>query len=190
MNELIFRGKDLFRPSWSNLGPLLVVIVLQLVFGGMKLGTWGALWLVLGTLVLAVPAFVLSWRCWSRVGGDGVTVCWGVGRGRTYPWHEVRWIDVRETKSNGSTSYAARIHLTDGRRRSLPGLQTSAIYPAADFEVNFRRLVNWWEYSTDATQRVKPAKQFRDRLTPTVIGVLVGIVVVVVVFVVVALQGQ
>ncbi|MFE6056011.1 hypothetical protein ACFQ6N_35145 [Kitasatospora sp. NPDC056446] len=178
MNELIFRGKDLFRPSWSNLPPLLLVLVLQIVFGAVKLGAWPTFWMVLATLAFLVPAFVLSWRSWSRVGADGVTVCWGLGRGRTYPWHEVRWVDVRETKANGSTSYAARVFLTDGRRRSLPGLQTSRIYPAADFQVNFHRVVAWWEYSTQPTQRIRPDKQFRDRITPTVAGVLIAVAIV------------
>ncbi|MER7580659.1 hypothetical protein [Kitasatospora sp. NPDC097691] len=188
MNELIFRGKDLFRPSWSNLLPLLLVLVAQLVVGGSHLGATGTFWMVLLTLAFCVPTFVLSWRSWSRVGADGVTVCWGLGRGRTYPWHEIRWVDVRETKGNGSVSYAARIFMTDGRRRSLPGLQTSRIYPAADFQANFQRLVNWWEYSTHPTQRVKPPKQFRDRVTPTVAGVVLALVIIVVVFVIVALQ--
>ncbi len=188
MNELIFRGKDLFRPSWSNLLPLLLILVLQLAVGSWKLGAVGTFWIVFGTLALGVPAFVVSWRSWSRVGVDGITINWGVGRGRTHPWHEVRWVDVRETKGNGSTAYAARIHLTRGRRRSLPGLQTSAIYPAADFDVNFQRLVNWWEFSTDATQRVEPAKQLRDRVSPTMLGVLLGLVLCAVIVVIVILQ--
>lgn len=188
VNELIFRGKDLFRPSWSNLLPLLLVLVTQLVLGESKLGSTGTLWLILGTLALCVPTFVLSWRSWSRVGADGVTVCWGLGRGRTYPWHEIKWVDVRETKANGSVSSAARIFMTNGRRRSLPGLATSRIYPAADFQTNVQRLVNWWEYSTHPTQRVKPPKQFRDRLTPTVLGVLGTIVIAAVAFAIVALQ--
>ncbi|MFD8785446.1 PH domain-containing protein [Kitasatospora sp. NPDC059599] len=190
MNELIFRGKDLFRPSWSNLAPLLAVLTLQLVFGGMKLGALSTLWLVLGTLVLGGAGFAVGWRSWSRVGADGVTVCWGIGRGRTYPWQDIRWVDVRETKGNGMTSHAARIFLTDGRRRSLPGLQTSAIYPAADFGVNFQQVVNWWEYSTHATQRIRPEKQFRDRLTPTVVGLLLGLVIVAVSFVVIVVLQQ
>ncbi|WP_030231714.1 hypothetical protein [Streptomyces sp. NRRL S-350] len=187
MNELIFRGKDLFRPSWSNLLPLLLVIAVQLVLGTRRLGTLSTVWLVLGTVAAAGLAFTLSWRSWSRVGADGVTVCWGVGAGRTYPWHEVRWVDVRETKANGTASYAARVFLTDGRRRSLPGLATSPIYPAADFDVNVQRVVNWWEYSTHPTQRVKPPKQFRDRLTPMVIGVLATVVICAVGFVVIVL---
>ncbi|SOB86250.1 PH domain-containing protein [Streptomyces sp. 1331.2] len=189
VNELIFRGKDLFRPSWSNLIPVLLVLGLQLGLGAWKLGPLGTFWLVFGTLALGVPLFVISWRSWSRVGTDGITINWGVGRGRTHPWHEVRWVDVRETKGNGSTSYAARIHLTRGRRRSLPGLQTSAIYPAVDFDVNFQRLVNWWEFSTDPTQRSRPGKQLRDRVTPTVFGVILGLVLSAGVIVVVILQG-
>ncbi|MEU4587950.1 PH domain-containing protein [Kitasatospora aureofaciens] len=188
MNELIFRGKDLFRPSWSNFLPLLLVLTAQLVFGGMNLGAWPTFWMVLVTVALCVPAAVLSWRSWSRVGADGVSVCWGFGRGRTYPWQEIRWVDVRETRSNGSMAYAARVFLTDGRRRSLPGLQSSRLYPSADFDTDFQRLVNWWEYSTHPTQRVKPAKRLRDRVTPTVAGVLLGFLTSAVILVVVILQ--
>ncbi|MFJ6617807.1 hypothetical protein ACIQOW_09590 [Kitasatospora sp. NPDC091335] len=177
MNELIFRGKDMFRPSWSNLAPLILLVVTQLVLGYLKLGAVATILLVAGTLALVIPGFAISLRSWSRVGADGITICWGLGRGRTYSWQEIRWIDVRETKGNGTSSSAARFHATDGRRRSLPGLQTSTYYPLSDFEVNFQRVVNWWEYSTDPTQRVRPEKQFRDRLTPTVIAVLATIVI-------------
>ncbi|GAB7183992.1 hypothetical protein ATKI12_3823 [Kitasatospora sp. Ki12] len=190
VNELIFRGKDLFRPSWSNLGPLVIVLVLQLAIGSTHLGAMGTFWLVLGTLVLAGGSFALSWRCWSRVDAQGVTICWGLGRGRTYPWPEIRWVDVRETKGNGTASSSARIFLAGGRRRSLPGLQTSSIYPAAEFDVNFQRLVNWWEYSTHPTWRIRPAKQFRDRLTPTVVGLLLAFVIVTAVVLVVGLQSS
>ncbi|MFH8381515.1 hypothetical protein ACH4E7_11300 [Kitasatospora sp. NPDC018058] len=187
MNELMFRGRDLFRPSWSHLSLLLLVFAAQVTVGVLKLGVAAMFWMIGGTLVLVIPATLVAWRSWSRVGADGVTVCWGIGSGRTYSWSEIRWIDVRETKGNGTRSYAARIFLLNGRRRSLPGLQTSTLYPIEEFEANFQRVLDWWESSTpDAAERVRPGKQARDWITPQVAGALIAVVFIAVTFVVVA----
>ncbi|MFJ9444521.1 hypothetical protein ACIRRH_21965 [Kitasatospora sp. NPDC101235] len=184
MNELIFRGKDLFRPSWSTFAVPLLALAVETVIGYVKLGAFGMTLLLAGTVLIAVPAWILVLRSWSRVGADGITVNWGLGSGRTYAWQEVRWIDVRETKGNGTATYAARIHLAGGRRRSLPGLSSSTMYPGRNFEADFRRLLDWWKHSTDPAQRVQPQKQFRDRLTPTVVGVVLALVLIPVIYVV------
>ncbi|MFE4362244.1 PH domain-containing protein [Kitasatospora sp. NPDC001261] len=178
MNELIFRGKDKFRPSWSDFGLLAVILAAQLVIGYERLGLVPTLLIVAGTLVIAVPSRFATMRCWSRVGADGITLCWGLGRGRTYSWQQIAWIDVRETKGFGMSegTRAARIHTVDGRRRSLPALQSSTFYPSADFDTDFRRVVNWWELSTEPGERVRPGAQVRDRLTPVKVGLLASVV--------------
>ncbi|MFE4869933.1 hypothetical protein [Streptomyces sp. NPDC056682] len=162
----------------------LVVLLVEGSAAYVKLGAVGFSWLMGASIALLAPLLVMSSRSWSRVGADGITICWGLGHGHTYPWHDIRWIDVRETKGQDSSSYAARMFLEGGRRRSLPGLYRSAMNPAPDFDEQFQRVVNWWELSTDQTARVRPPKQFRDRLTPTAIGLLTVPVTVVLVAVV------
>ncbi|WP_406194853.1 hypothetical protein OH807_06125 [Kitasatospora sp. NBC_01560] len=146
-----------------------------------QFGMVGASWILGGTIVLLTPLALVGSRGWSRIGADGITICWGLGRGRTYPWHAIRWIDKRKTQSQDGSAYAVRMFLEGGRRRSLPGLYHSALHPADDFDEQFQRVVNWWELSTDPAGRVQPQKQFRDRLTPVVIGAVVVIVVAAVV---------
>ncbi|MEV6975585.1 hypothetical protein [Kitasatospora sp. NPDC093806] len=178
MNELSFRGKDRYRPSWPHLAVLIAVFALQGFLAATKLGPVGTAWLLGGTAVLAALGFWVTLRCWTTVGPAGITICWGFGRGRTYPWQEIRWIDVRETKAQGGSNIlTARMFLAGGRRRGLPALQHSDTYPSPDFEVDVQRVVNWWELSTDPTTRIRPPKQFRDRITPTVAGILVGLLI-------------
>ncbi|THA51669.1 hypothetical protein [Streptomyces sp. A1136] len=160
----------------------LVLVVVEGVTAFVRVGAVGFCWMVGGTIALLAPLVLLSRRSWSRVGADGITICWGLGHGRTYPWHEIQWIDVRETKGQGSSSHAVRMFLSGGRRRSLPGLYRSDMHPAPDFDEQFQRVVNWWELSTDQTARVRPSEQFRDRLTPTVVGLVGTIAIVVVMF--------
>lgn len=136
-----------------------------------RVGFW---WLTGGTIALLAPFVLLSSRSWSRVTPEGITICWGLGHGRTYPWREIQWIDVRETQSQGSPTYAVRMFLLSGRRRSLPGLSRSDTHPAPDFDEQFQRVIDWWELSTDPAARTRPSKRFRDRLTPTVAGLVLG----------------
>ncbi|WP_327681816.1 hypothetical protein [Kitasatospora sp. NBC_00458] len=194
MDELIFRGKDRHRTSKSRLFLALLILVVE---GALSVTVLGPSWtcaLIAGTAVLLAPVVYIASRSWSRVGAAGITVCWGLGRGRTHPWHEIRWIDVRRTEGQSGDVLAARIFLADGRRRALPGLQHSEMYPDPDFDVDFRRVVNWWELSTDEASRVQPPKRPRDRLTPAVAGLLLSVVLTVVVGlvigVVVVLQGS
>ncbi|MFJ7248779.1 hypothetical protein ACIQWA_29705 [Kitasatospora sp. NPDC098652] len=185
MNELVFRGKDLFRPSKSHLAGALAFLVLMVSVGMVRSGPVFVAWSLGTVVVLFVPVFYSAWRSWSRVGPEGVTICWGFGAGRTYSWAEIRWVDVRTTASSGpyagsGPTRAARIFTTSGRRRSLPGLSWSPLYPTADFDVNVQRLRNWWESSTEEAQRVEPVKQFRDRLTPTTIAIVAVVLIMVV----------
>lgn len=189
VNELSFRGKDRYRPSWSQFAMLGVVLAAQAALAASQLGVAGLCWLLGGTAALAGLGLSFALRSWTTVGAAGITVCWGTGRGRTHPWQDIRWIDVRETKSQYGTARAARITLADGRRRSLPGLHHSNLYPAPDFDVEFRRVVNWWELSTDRAARFQPPKRMRDRVSPTVAGIVLGILISVAVVAVVAVQS-
>ncbi|MEU8583714.1 hypothetical protein [Streptomyces abikoensis] len=189
MNELSFRGKDRYRPSWSHFAMLGVVLAAQAVLAASRLGVVGFYWMLGVTAALAGFGFLFAFRSWTTVGAAGITICWGAGRGRTHPWQDIRWIDVRETKSQYGTTLVARITLADGRRRSLPGLQHSNLYPAPDFAVDFQRVVNWWEVSTDRAARVQPPKKTRDRVSPTVAGFVLGLLISVAVVVVVAVQS-
>ncbi|MER7674629.1 hypothetical protein ABTY61_40065 [Kitasatospora sp. NPDC096128] len=185
MNELVFRGKDLFRPSKSHLATAVAFLVLMVTVGIARSGPVFTAWAFGTVLVVFLPVFYSSWRGWSRVGPEGVTICWGFGAGRTYSWQEIRWVDVRTTKAGGpyagaGPTRAARIFTTGGRRRALPGLSWSPLYPTADFDVKVRQLRDWWESSTEEAQRVEPVKQFRDRLTPTVVGIVAFVLIMVV----------
>ncbi|MEV8329021.1 hypothetical protein [Kitasatospora sp. NPDC056731] len=190
MNELIFRGKDLYgHAKYTRLALLGALLVIQAVFGAYRLGVVATCWMVGATIVIVAPLALMVQRSWSRVGADGVTICWGLGRGRTHAWQDIRWVDVRETKNRQyGNSRAARIFLAGGRRRSLPGLQDSSTYPRPDFDVDVQRVLNWWELSTHQDTRIRPARSLRDRVSPTVVGVLLGIAIAVVSFVVIAAQ--
>lgn len=184
VKELIFRGKDRFRPDWSDLGPVLIVVTVELVAGHLKfhLGLGPMVLLVGGTVVLAAASRLLSMRYWSRVGTDGVTICWGFGRGRTYSWQQISWIDVSEIQGRGAPTRVARIHTTDGRRHWMSTVMASDLHPSEDFDADFRRVVDWWKHSTSPSLRVLPEKKFRDRLTPVRTAVLCTVVLAVVLF--------
>ncbi|MFE6052631.1 hypothetical protein ACFQ6N_17895 [Kitasatospora sp. NPDC056446] len=185
MNELIFRGKDRFRPDWTDLGPVLIVVTGELVAGHLKfhLGLGPMVLLVGGTVALAAASRLLSMRYWSRIGTDGVTVSWGFGRGRTYSWQQISWIDVSEFQGRGAPTRVARIHTTDGRRHWISTLMTSDLHPSEDFDADFRQVVDWWKHSTGPSLRVQPEKQLRDRLSPVRLAVLGTVVLAVVLFV-------
>ncbi|MFF4220587.1 hypothetical protein [Streptomyces nondiastaticus] len=189
MHELIFRGKDRYRPSWWHIAILGVGVAVEGAAAAAELGAVGFYWLLGGTVVIVGLCLLLALRSWTTVGAAGITICWGFGRGRTHPWHEVRWIDVRETKAEYGVARMARITLADGRRRSLPGLMHSDTYPRPDFDVDFQRVVNWWELSTDQAVRFQPPRRLRDRLSPTALGVILGILISVVVIAIAVVQS-
>ncbi|MEU8550023.1 hypothetical protein AB0C81_24070 [Streptomyces roseoverticillatus] len=189
MNELIFRGKDRYRPSWSHVAILAVLLAVEGAAAAVQLGPTGFYWLLGGTAVLVGLALLITLRSWTAVGAAGISICWGIGRARTHPWQEIRWIDVRETRGEYGTTRMARITLANGRRRSLPGLQHSDTYPGPDFDVDFQRVVNWWELTTDQALRFRPPRRLRDRLSPTALGVVLGILLSVVIVAVVAVRS-
>ncbi|MEV5705726.1 PH domain-containing protein [Actinoallomurus sp. NPDC052274] len=189
MNELSFRGKDRYHPSWPHFTALGLGLVVEGGFAFYRLGVVACCWLLLGTVALVGLGISMALRSWTTVGAAGITICWGIGRGRTYSWQEIRWIDVRETKSQYGTALAARITLADGRRRSLPALQHSTRYPDPDFQVDFQRVVNWWELNTESAARFQPPKRLRNRLTPQAIGLILGLLITIVIVLGVAMEG-
>ncbi|MFC5663000.1 hypothetical protein ACFP3U_08380 [Kitasatospora misakiensis] len=177
MNELMFRGRDRYRPSWSHLAVLIVLLAVQGFAAGRGLGLVGFLWLAGATLALSGLGLWVTVRSWSAVGPEGITISWGFGRGRSYPWERIRWIDVRTVEAQGSTTSQVRMFLAGGRRRTLPGLLHSDLYPSPDFDEQYYRVRNWWALSTEASARVEPRRRPRDRLTPTVAGVVAGLAI-------------
>ncbi|MFJ4094529.1 hypothetical protein ACIPYS_23345 [Kitasatospora sp. NPDC089913] len=175
MDELIFRGRDRYRPSWSHLAVLLVVLAAQGFAAVYRIGLVGFLWLAGGTLLLSGLGLWTTVRSWSRVGPEGITICWGFGRGRAYAWDRIHWIDVRTVEAQGDSTSQVRMFLTGGRRRTLPGLLRSDLYPSPDFDEQYHRIRNWWELSTEASARVEPGRRFRDRLTATAAGLVIGL---------------
>ncbi|MFD5918199.1 hypothetical protein ACFVYP_25955 [Kitasatospora sp. NPDC058201] len=189
MSELIFRGRDRYRPARSHLLLAIVVFVFEGTFASVTLGPVWAFWLIGGTIAVLAPVAYCAFRSWSRVGPAGVTICWGIGRGRTYAWQEVQWIDTRETDSRYGSSTVARMFLVGGRRRSLPGLQHSDMYPDPEFGADYRRVVDWWELSTDQGARVRPPRSLRDRISPVMLGFILAVVFAVVAAAVMILVG-
>ncbi|MGI5223651.1 PH domain-containing protein [Actinoallomurus sp. CA-142502] len=187
MNELSFRGKDRYRLSSLHFGGVGLLLVVEGVFAFIRLGPVGFCCLLGGTAALVGLGIFLSRRSWTTVGAAGVTISWGVGRGRTYSWQEIRWVDVRETKTQYGTSRSARITLANGRRRSLPALQHSTQYPDPDFDVDFRQVVDWWKSNTDPDARFEPPKRWWNRLTPQAFGFILGLLITIVVIVVVGI---
>ncbi|MEV7599249.1 PH domain-containing protein [Kitasatospora sp. NPDC089797] len=172
MNELIFRGKDRFIPDAGDIALLLMLIAVEVLAGQLKFH-WGAgttALLVGATLLPIVVARVIALRSWVRVDADGITVNRGLGRGRTYPWQQISWVDVSEIPGRTTTTRVARIHTTDGRRHWLSTLVTSDHHPAESFDADVRRVVDRWKQSTEPDRRIRPGKQFRDRITPMKIG--------------------
>ncbi|MET9048337.1 MULTISPECIES: PH domain-containing protein [unclassified Streptomyces] len=189
MDELIFRAKDRHRPSWRHIVPVLLICVLQGVFFFRDADMVTASCVSGALLVLWGVSFFLVRRSGTTVGADGITISWGMGRGRTHPWNQIRWIDVRETRTNSGTVRTARITLTGGQRRSLPALSHSNLYPLPDFDTDVQQVLNWWELSTDPTMRFQPPKRPLDRITPQALGVVLGLVTTAVIVLVVLAQN-
>lgn len=181
VNELCFRGKDRYRPSWPHFAALGLGLVVEGALAFSRLGVVGSCLLLGGTALLVGLGNALACRSWTSVGAAGITICRGIGRGRVHPWREIRWIDVRETKSQYGTVLAARITLANGRRRSLPALQHSDRYPDPDFQADFQRVLNWWESSTDPAARSRPPERVRKQATPQMIGLVLGVLITVIV---------
>ena len=142
VSELIFRGKDRIRPSWRVFSIVGLVLIARVIFG--HVGVVGVCWLAGSTAVVVGLSVGAALRSWTRVGPAGITICWGIGRrGRTFPWQEIRWIDVWESRG-AHVGGAAQMTLANGRRLRLPALASTSAYPQPTFAEDFaasRRLV-------------------------------------------------
>jgi hypothetical protein len=145
------------------------------VFKFHQLGVEG-LGILTGASVVALALSLgAAFRSWTRVGPEGVTTCWGLGRrGHTYPWRDIRWVDIKNY--NGS-SYAARITLANGRQHSLPALRHTPVYPQPTFHGDFHLLRQWWEQSTDPSARFLPPMSRLLRWTPVISAVILVLLV-------------
>ena len=180
MKELTFRGKDRYR-QLSRMP--LAVLAFGLIVGGssvvFRLGNpVVTCWMMgVGAAFVSLGIFIVL-RSWTRVGAAGITICQGFGRrGRTYPWQEIRWVDIRETTNNHGTFLTVRIALADGRRRSLPALRHSSMDPYFYFHRDFARIVRWWERSTDPAARFVPPDTSLSRRAPTVLGMILVLLI-------------
>ncbi|WUH91959.1 PH domain-containing protein [Streptomyces sp. NBC_00433] len=184
--ELTFRGRERYRNAqWSRIFLLAVGLIVEAAVSFSQLGAAAAGWLVGGTLAFAGLNLIRLRGCWTRVGPAGVTICSGFGRGRTHPWHEVRWVGVHQGAGQFGGFSTLQVTFDNGRTRTLPALQRSSLYPAPDFDANCQEIIGWWEASTEPSARFRPTGNWFYRKPPEQLGRLLGMVaVVIVVFVV------
>ena len=176
VSELIFRGKDRIRPSWRVFSVVGLVLIGRVIIG--HVGAVGLCLLAGLTAAVLGLGIGAARRSWTRVGPAGITICWGIGRrGRTFPWQEIRWIDVWESRG-AHMGRAARMTLANGRRLRLPALASTSAYPQPTFPEDFRRVLAWWEFSTDPAARFQPRLTLRTRLAPYMFGVAIALLVV------------
>ncbi|MFE7192789.1 hypothetical protein [Kitasatospora sp. NPDC057541] len=177
MDELTFRSKDRYHWSWSFaiwFGMAAAIAGARVVY---DLGTTTLLWMTGGIAVLSVPRLVAR-DSWSTVGPAGITIHGPVRRrGRTYPWQDVRWMEVYETESRFGPCRMLQIHFANGRSRFLTGLVQDHSHPSPDFDEQVWRVRNWWHLSTEPAARVRPPKKFLDLPTSQLVA-LVAIVVI------------
>jgi hypothetical protein len=177
--ELSFQGKDRYRLSGSNAAAAGAVLVAELAFSESRMGFVGFCWMLGGTVALIGLGIVPLRRSRTAVGAEGISVSWGFGRGRTYRWADIRWVEVHETRSRNGTAQSLRITLADSRRRSLPALQNSAMYPDPEFDLNVARIKSRWRANTAEASRFKPPEKWRQRRSPTTWGYLIGVAIMV-----------
>ncbi|MFF8770136.1 hypothetical protein [Kitasatospora sp. NPDC015120] len=172
MDELTFRAKDRYRWSW----PFAVVAGTAVFAAGVRVvhdfGTTPLFWAV-GALPVLLLARLPARGSWSTVGAAGITVHGPfTRRGRTYPWHEVRWMEVYRQETRFGTYRTLQIHFANGRSRFLPGLVQNHSHPSPDFEEQVYRVRAWWQLSTDPADRVRPPKKFLDLPTSQLVGLV------------------
>ncbi|MFG1811886.1 PH domain-containing protein [Streptomyces sp. NPDC049040] len=186
--ELTVRGRERYRHArWSKIGLLAAVLLVEAAVSGARLGATAAGWLLGGTFAFAGLNFIRMRRCRTTVGAAGVTISSGFGRGRTHPWHEIRWVGVHQGSGRFGEYFTLRVTFDSGRTRSLPALQRSSLYPDPDFDANSEEIIAWWKASTDPSTRFRPTGNWLYRKSPEQLGRLLGVVIAVVIVVVVFL---
>ncbi|MER5780963.1 PH domain-containing protein [Streptomyces mobaraensis] len=165
MGELVFGRTGRNRPSWLRFAVLVAVLAGQLTLAHRAFDATAFRWLLGVAVVVVGGSLFVALRSRTVVGAAGVTVSWGVGRGRTHPWHEIRSVDLcGESGSGDTSSLSIRITLSSGRQRSLPGLRRGPMYPARELEADYRRIAERWELGTEGGTRVSPSRRAGDRL--------------------------
>jgi hypothetical protein len=82
------------------------------------------------------------------VDATGITICFfGVGRGRTIPWSDVRSIDVRHRRNSGSDWYTVSIGRFSGRTRTLAGIGATKQVLDEHLEAKVEQIRQRWEQS-------------------------------------------
>jgi hypothetical protein len=178
VDELSFRGKERFRGvSWRGLAATGTGLLVEGAFAFFRLGFVWFCCRFGGTLAFVAACFGVAQRSMTTVGADGITISWGLGDRRTYPWHEIRWLYVWEGSAGHGTSLVAKMVLADGRERYLPAVAASSVYPSPDFHADFQRVVRWWEAATAPSERFRPPA--RRRVSPQAWGMILGVVITV-----------
>lgn len=137
-------------------------IGIQLVAVCMIAGSWygierrSTIWVVFIAVAAVAANAVRDRRRRITVGSAGISASWGFGRGRTYPWRDIRWIHAVDFQVQGAPARGVKITLADGRGRMLPLLHHSVLYPNPGFETDYLRVIRWWHASTDPTDRIQP----------------------------------
>ncbi|MEZ0066758.1 hypothetical protein ABIA32_002770 [Streptacidiphilus sp. MAP12-20] len=165
MTELHFSNRGRPRPRLAQLATVLVVCTVQVVILIARMGSKG-IYVALALALLVLLLCVVQRHSSTGVGPEGITVDWGLGRGRTFGWQEIRWIEVRTNRTQYGTSLTVRITLSSGRRRSLPAVSSSELYPDPDLSTKFEQIVAYWELHSDAATRLTapPRRGWRLRL--------------------------
>jgi hypothetical protein len=108
-------------------------------------------------LALLLVLHVAGRLGWTRVDASGITTRRLFGAGRTLPWSEVRWVEVHEQYlPKSGTVRNVRVHLTNGRRRRLPGLHTGGLLVDPRFDAKAQAVLAWWQKSAKRSARVAP----------------------------------
>ncbi|MGW5353937.1 PH domain-containing protein [Streptomyces sp. NPDC004031] len=163
--------------AWPHAAGAVAGLVVEALLAWFQLGLTGLYLLCGGTVAVVAVCLFMARRCTTDVGAAGITVGWGFGAGRTYAWHDIRQLYVWQGTGAQAGGRTARMILADGRHRSLPALATSSVYPDADFDGDFHRVVRWWEASTDPADRFPPPPTLRQRISPQWWGVILALVV-------------
>ncbi|WP_157856292.1 PH domain-containing protein [Actinacidiphila yeochonensis] len=181
MDELSFRSKDRRHALRSIPVPLVLGLLSDATAGFFQATRLAQYWLAGGMIALSGLAVIVATRSWTTVGASGITVCWGFRRRRTYPWQEIRWIDLREIDADEQKTLRVWIALADGRRRSLPALHHSTRNPDPEFEVKYWRVLRWWRQSTAPEARFRPPVR-PSRPTTAQAGILLVLLVAIVIW--------
>ncbi|WP_145911124.1 PH domain-containing protein [Kitasatospora viridis] len=183
MEELEFSAAYRYRPYWPDARQLLALLAFPAACGYTTAGVLGGCMVLAGTGVVLGLWHLATSRARTTVGAAGITVSHGIGRGRTYGWQEVRWVDAAAFVELKEPAEVARITLANGRRRTLPGLSRSRRYPDSGFAADLRRVVGWWELRTLPASRIQPSEgrsltPLMSRHLPDVLALALGCAVV------------